>query len=100
MVTLEPGLYIDGSGGMRFEHNYLITESGCERLSRHSLGLRPVLTDLSSPDEMLPAENFACQTLKGNPNPDTLCHRNWSRCDEHEAGSRFISVGQHQFIGE
>ena len=42
VVTLEPGLYIDGTGGMRFEHNYVITSSGCERLSHHSLGLRPV----------------------------------------------------------
>ena len=41
VVTLEPGLYIKGTGGMRFEHNYLITETGSERLSRHSPGLRP-----------------------------------------------------------
>ncbi|MCH2210270.1 MAG: M24 family metallopeptidase [Fuerstiella sp.] len=41
VVTLEPGLYIKGVGGMRFEHNYVITDSGCERLSRHDLGLQP-----------------------------------------------------------
>jgi len=41
VVTLEPGLYIEGTGGMRFEHNYLITDSGCERLSPHELRLRP-----------------------------------------------------------
>jgi Xaa-Pro aminopeptidase len=40
VVTLEPGLYSEGSGGMRFEHNYLITDTGCERLSHHQLGLR------------------------------------------------------------
>ncbi len=40
VVTLEPGLYIEGTGGMRFENNYLITDSGCERLSQHELGLR------------------------------------------------------------
>jgi len=39
VVTLEPGLYIDGVGGVRVEHNYLITESGFERLSNHVLSL-------------------------------------------------------------
>jgi Xaa-Pro aminopeptidase len=39
VVTLEPGLYQEGTGGMRFEHNYLVTESGSERLSHHHLGL-------------------------------------------------------------
>ena len=41
VVTLEPGLYIEGTGGMRFEHNYLITDAGCLRLSHHQLGLCP-----------------------------------------------------------
>lgn len=40
VVTLEPGLYIEGTGGMRFEHNYLITDSGAVRLSHHHLGLQ------------------------------------------------------------
>ena len=35
VITLEPGCYIQGVGGMRFEHNYLITDSGYERLSDH-----------------------------------------------------------------
>ncbi len=39
VVALEPGLYIQGVGGMRFERNYLITESGYETLSHHRLTL-------------------------------------------------------------
>ena len=39
VVTLEPGLYVTGTGGMRIEHNYLITASGSERLSRHLIAL-------------------------------------------------------------
>lgn len=39
VITIEPGLYVEGVGGMRFEHNYLITESGYERLSNHHVGL-------------------------------------------------------------
>lgn len=37
VVTLEPGLYVDGVGGVRIEHNYLITADGFERLSNHTL---------------------------------------------------------------
>jgi Xaa-Pro aminopeptidase len=40
VITLEPGCYIEGQGGMRFEHNYRITGSGAEQLSQHSIGLR------------------------------------------------------------
>lgn len=40
VVTLEPGLYVDGIGGLRIEHNYLITPTGCERLSHHVIALR------------------------------------------------------------
>lgn len=39
VVTLEPGLYIDGVGGVRIEHNYLITAAGYERLSNHQITL-------------------------------------------------------------
>jgi Xaa-Pro aminopeptidase len=39
VVTLEPGLYVDGVGGVRIEHNYLITDAGFERLSNHVLSL-------------------------------------------------------------
>lgn len=37
VVTLEPGLYVDGVGGIRIEHNYLVTETGYERLSHHAI---------------------------------------------------------------
>ena len=39
VVTLEPGLYIDGIGGVRIEHNYAITATGYERLSNHTIAL-------------------------------------------------------------
>jgi Xaa-Pro aminopeptidase len=39
VVTLEPGLYADGIGGIRIEHNYLVTQTGFERLSRHEITL-------------------------------------------------------------
>ncbi len=40
VITLEPGLYIAGLGGIRIEHNYLITAQGFERLSNHTIALR------------------------------------------------------------
>jgi Xaa-Pro aminopeptidase len=40
VVTLEPGLYVPGVGGLRIEHNYLITAAGYERLSNHTIALR------------------------------------------------------------
>ena len=39
VVTLEPGLYVKGVGGMRFERNYVITADGFELLTHHTLGL-------------------------------------------------------------
>ncbi|HLH29008.1 MAG TPA: M24 family metallopeptidase, partial [Acidimicrobiales bacterium] len=41
VVALEPGLYIQGQGGMRFERNYLITPDGFETLSNHELRIAP-----------------------------------------------------------
>ena len=35
VVTLEPGVYVDGVGGIRIEHNYFVTADGFERLSNH-----------------------------------------------------------------
>lgn len=39
VVTLEPGLYVEGVGGVRIEHNYLVTDAGFERLSGHEIRL-------------------------------------------------------------
>jgi len=33
VVTLEPGCYREGTGGVRLENNYLITATGCEQLN-------------------------------------------------------------------
>ena len=41
VVTLEPGLYVAGVGGIRIEHNYLITPNGPRRLSAHRIALSP-----------------------------------------------------------
>jgi Xaa-Pro aminopeptidase len=52
VVALEPGLYVPGVGGMRFERNYHITADGYETLTRHRLGLTPSLSPrgLTPPD--------------------------------------------------
>ncbi|MBY0228036.1 MAG: Xaa-Pro peptidase family protein [Gemmataceae bacterium] len=39
VVTLEPGIYLAGTGGIRIEHNYLVTAAGYERLSNHEIAL-------------------------------------------------------------
>jgi Xaa-Pro aminopeptidase len=40
VVTLEPGLYVPGIGGIRIEHNYLVSGQGYERLSNHVIALK------------------------------------------------------------
>ncbi len=37
VLAIEPGLYVEGVGGMRFERNYLITADGYETLSGHEI---------------------------------------------------------------
>jgi Xaa-Pro aminopeptidase len=39
VVALEPGLYVDGVGGMRYERNYLVTPDGAESLSNHQISI-------------------------------------------------------------
>ncbi len=39
VVTLEPGIYAEGIGSIRIEHNFLVADSGAERLSHHELAL-------------------------------------------------------------
>jgi Xaa-Pro aminopeptidase len=41
VVTLEPGLYVDGVGGLRIEHNYWVRDGGAEQLSGHRIALSP-----------------------------------------------------------
>ncbi len=40
VVTIEPGLYVEGTGGIRVERDYLITESGFETLSNHRITIK------------------------------------------------------------
>lgn len=39
VITLEPGVYGAPTGGIRLEHDYLVTRDSYERLSSHRLGL-------------------------------------------------------------
>ena len=41
VVAIEPGCYIDGGGGLRVEDNFLITDSGAEKLSPFPDGIVP-----------------------------------------------------------
>lgn len=49
VVAIEPGLYLPGWGGIRFEGNYLITEAGCERLDTYPVGLTAGLSTTGAP---------------------------------------------------
>lgn len=40
VVTIEPGLYVEGVGGMRIERNYLVTDDGSETLSHHEIRIQ------------------------------------------------------------
>ena len=41
VLAIEPGCYIEGGGGLRVEDNFLITESGAEKLSPFPDGIVP-----------------------------------------------------------
>jgi len=41
VIAIEPGQYIPGVAGMRFERNYLVTDTGFETLSKHALQIDP-----------------------------------------------------------
>jgi Xaa-Pro aminopeptidase len=41
VVTLEPGLYRSGGGGVRLEDIVLVTDEGCENLTRYPYDLEP-----------------------------------------------------------
>ena len=40
-ITIEPGLYRQGYGGVRLEDNVLVTESGFENLTQYPYDLEP-----------------------------------------------------------
>ena len=42
VVTVEPGIYIPGRGGVRIEDLVIVTESGCERLTPYTKDLQHV----------------------------------------------------------
>jgi Xaa-Pro aminopeptidase len=40
VIAIEPGQYVPGVAGLRYEHNYLVTDSDPVRLSNHELSIR------------------------------------------------------------
>jgi Xaa-Pro aminopeptidase len=41
-ITIEPGVYVEGWGGIRIEDTVLVTENGCEILTQTSKALRAI----------------------------------------------------------
>jgi Xaa-Pro aminopeptidase len=39
VITIEPGIYLPEVGGVRIEEDILITEGGCERLTKSTRDL-------------------------------------------------------------
>ncbi|MGA2820053.1 MAG: M24 family metallopeptidase [Anaerolineales bacterium] len=35
VITLEPGIYLTGKGGIRLEEVVAVTDAGCERMTHH-----------------------------------------------------------------
>ena len=46
MMTVEPGIYLDGYGGVRLEENLIVTETGFERLSTLTTDISEMMIDI------------------------------------------------------